>query len=119
MRTLNPPKAGLAWFSISYRLATNVSNFEVAIDNVQSAIRFVKAHAAEYNVDPDKIALIGESAGGQLAAMTALRGGDGNLVKAVVALYSPTDLVALAKSSDYIPAQFATRFEEHLGRDCY
>ncbi len=95
--------AGFAWFSISYRLATDVTQFGVAIDDVQSAIRFVKAHAAEYHVDPDRIALIGESAGGQLAAMAALRGDPGTSVRAVVAMYTPTDLVTLAKSSDYIP----------------
>ena len=95
--------AGFAWFSISYRLATNVTDFGVAIDDVQSAIRFVKEHAAEYNVDPDRIALVGESAGGQLAEMAALRGSLGASAKAVVALYAPSDLVTLAKTSEYLP----------------
>jgi alpha-L-fucosidase 2 len=62
----------------------------------------VKEHAAEYRVDPDRIALVGESAGGQLAAMAALNGEFA--VKAVVAIYTPTNLVALAKNSDLIPA---------------
>lgn len=95
--------AGFAWFSISYRLAKDVTQFGVAIDDVQSAIRFVKAHAAQYGVDPSRVALVGESAGGQLAAMAALRREPGTKVKAVVALYTPTDLVSLAKSSDYVP----------------
>lgn len=93
--------AGIAWFSISYRLATDLTQFGVAVDDVQAAIRFVKSHAAEYEVDPDRIALIGESAGGQLAAMAALR--QPGAVKAVVALYAPTDLVTLAKTSSYVP----------------
>ncbi|MBV9035172.1 MAG: alpha/beta hydrolase [Acidobacteriaceae bacterium] len=98
-------QAGLAWFSIDYRLATDVTQFGVAIDDVQSAIRYVKAHADEYNIDPNRIALIGESAGGQLAAMAVLRGGADVSVKAVVAIYTPTDLVSLVKNSRYVPAQ--------------
>ncbi len=98
-------QAGIAWFSIDYRLATDVTQFGVAIDDVQSAIRYVKAHADEYNIDPNRIALIGESAGGQLAAMAVLRGGADVAVKAVVAIYTPTDLVSLVKNSRYIPAQ--------------
>jgi acetyl esterase len=98
-------QAGLAWFSISYRLATDVTRFGVAIDDVQSAVRYVKAHADEYNIDPNRIALIGESAGGQLAAMAVLRGGADVAVKAVVAIYTPTDLVSLVKNSRYVPTQ--------------
>jgi acetyl esterase len=97
--------AGFAWFSIDYRLATDVTQFGVAVNDVEQAVRFVDAHAAEFHIDPARIALIGESAGGQLAAMAALRGGSAGTVKAVVALYAPTDLVTLVKSSDYIPAR--------------
>jgi alpha-L-fucosidase 2 len=97
--------AGFAWFSISYRLAKDLTQFGVAINDVAEAIRYVRAHAAEFNIDPDKIALIGESAGGQLAAMAALRGHGDTAVKAVVALYTPSDLVDLVQTSNYIPAQ--------------
>jgi alpha-L-fucosidase 2 len=96
--------AGFAWFSIDYRLATDVTQFGAAIDDVESAVRFVQSHAAEFNIDPERLALVGESAGGQLAAMAALRRPLPS-IKAVVALYAPTDLVTLVKSSDYIPAR--------------
>jgi acetyl esterase/lipase len=92
--------AGIAWFSISYRLMKDALQFGVAIADVEAAVRFVKAHAAEYHVDPNRIALIGESAGGQLAAMAALHGAG---VKAVVALYTPADLISLYRTSDMIP----------------
>ena len=98
-------QADFAWFSIDYRLATDVTQFGVAIDDVQSAIRYVKAHADEYNIDPNRIALIGESAGGQLAAMAVLRGGADVAVKAVVGIYTPTDLVSLVKNSRYVPVE--------------
>jgi acetyl esterase len=95
--------AGFAWFSIDYRLATDVTQFGVAIDDVEQAIRFVRSHAAEFNIDPNSLALIGESAGGQLAAMAVLRAAPDAGIKAVVALYAPTDLVTLVKNSEYIP----------------
>src|SRR4051812_50160059 len=53
--------AGFAWFSINYRLAPQFK-FPADADDVESAIRFVKANAATYKVDPKRIALIGESA---------------------------------------------------------
>src|SRR3954452_12951842 len=59
--------AGFAWFSISYRLMNDFTQFGAAIDDVSAAVRFVKTRAAEYRIDPDRIALLGESAGGQLA----------------------------------------------------
>lgn len=103
--------AGIAWFSVDYRLATDPLHFGVAVDDVISAVHFVKAHAAEYRIDPDRIALIGESAGGQLAAMAALTAPQEDSVRAVVALYAPTDLVALLDSSGLIPSQIRDRFK--------
>jgi alpha-L-fucosidase 2 len=96
-------EAGFAWFSISYRLMTDVSQFGVAVEDVLAAIRFVKTHASEFHVDPERIALVGESAGGQLAAMAALNAGPELKVRAVVALYAPTDLLSLVKNSSYVP----------------
>lgn len=96
--------AGFAWFTISYRLAVGPISFGAAIDDVEAAVRFVKEHAREYRVDPNRIALIGESAGGQLAAMAALSDAPGNSVRAVVAFYAPTDLVSLLNNSNLIPS---------------
>jgi alpha-L-fucosidase 2 len=95
--------ARIAWFSINYRLAANALQFGAAINDVEDAVRFVKAHAADYRVDPDRIALIGESAGGQLAAMAALSDDPALAVKAVVAFYTPSDLVSLVRDSELIP----------------
>jgi alpha-L-fucosidase 2 len=95
--------AGFAWFSIDYRLMNDFTQFGNAIDDVAAAVRFVKAHAAEYRVDAERIALAGESAGGQLAAMAALNGAEDLRVRAFVGLYAPMDLPALAKDSKMIP----------------
>lgn len=97
--------AGIAWFSISYTLAGNPFQVGTAVSDVEAAIQYIHSHAAKYNIDPDRIALIGESAGGQLASMAALGASVGSRVKAVVAIYTPTDMVALARNSDLIPAE--------------
>src|SRR6476620_8147991 len=102
---LLPPlsDAGFAWFSISYRLMNDVTQFGAGVEDVEAAIRFVKAHAAEYHIDPNRVALAGESAGGHLAAMAALGEDPTTRVKAVVALYAPTDLAAIARTSKQVP----------------
>jgi acetyl esterase len=97
-------EAGFACFSISYRLATQISLFGVAIEDVAAATGYVRAHAREFNVDAGRIVLVGESAGGQLAAMAALR--QGADVKAVVGLYTPSDLERIARGSKALPAPF-------------
>jgi len=103
--------AGFAWFSISYRLASDVVRnpmgaalqLGTAENDVRRAVAFVKEHASEYRVNPSKIVLIGESAGGQLASMAALRPDPEGAVQGVVAFYTPSDLVSLARTSDIIP----------------
>jgi acetyl esterase len=94
-------KAGFAWFSISYRLATNLMQFGVAVDDVKTAIDHVRTHAREYKVDPNRIAILGESAGAHLAALAVERSPES--VAAIVALYPPTDLVSLAQNARAIP----------------
>lgn len=95
--------AGFAWFSISYRLASDPLQMGAAVSDVEAAVRFVKSHAEEYRIDPERIFLVGESAGGHLAAMAALGTSPGTGVRGVVALYAPTDLAGLAKTSTLIP----------------
>lgn len=102
--------AGFAWFSIDYRLTQDISQFGSAVADIQSAIRFVKAHAAEYRVDPENLALIGESAGGQLVAMAALDPAPGTQAQAVVTMYAPADLSELLQHSDYVPRQIRESF---------
>jgi acetyl esterase len=98
-------EAGFAWFSISYRLAKQMSSLGDAVEDVEQAIRYVRAHAPEFKADPGRIVLVGESAGGQLAALAAL-GRAGSAVTAVVSLYAPTDLEQAVRGANFIPEQF-------------
>lgn len=85
-------RAGFAWFTINYRLAPQ-HPYPAAVDDVTSAIRWVKAHAAEYKVDRKRIALMGESAGGHLVALVGARHSKGATVHAVVDFYGVHDFV--------------------------
>jgi acetyl esterase/lipase len=99
--------AGFAWFSISYTLANDISRFGAAVHDVTDAIQYVMAHSAQFNVDPARIFLIGESAGAQLATLTSLRN-PGLPVRAVVAFYMPSDLEELAHSARNIHSAAAS-----------
>ena len=85
--------ANFTWFSIDYRLAPK-NHWPACYEDVQTAIRWVKAHAADYKGDPNRIALIGYSAGGQLACLAAVRAGEDTRVQAVVGVAPPTDIPA-------------------------
>ncbi|MGD0016183.1 MAG: pectinesterase family protein [Verrucomicrobiia bacterium] len=85
--------AKFAWFSINYRLAPK-HRWPACLDDVETAVRWVKAHAAEYKGDPQRIALIGYSAGGHLVCQAAVIGKDDIRVQAAVGFAPPTDQVA-------------------------
>lgn len=84
-------KAGFVWFTIDYRLAPT-HRWPALADDVQTAIRWVREHGKEYKVDPKRIALIGESAGGHLVSYVGAVGKDDTSVAAVVPFYAPHDL---------------------------
>jgi acetyl esterase/lipase len=96
---------GYVAFAPQYRFCpTEV--FPAQVHDVKAAVRFIKANAQKYQVDPDRIGAIGFSAGGHLALMLGLTspsdGLEGNVpsgapdsrVKAVVNYFGPTDLAA-------------------------
>ena len=84
--------AGFAWFSINYRLAPK-HPYPACVEDVETALSWVKEHAAEFQVDPKRIAFSGESAGGHLVALSAVRATDATRVAAVVPFYGVFDLV--------------------------
>jgi acetyl esterase/lipase len=64
---------GYALFTIDYRLG-RPGRYPAAVYDAKAAIQFVRAKAAEFDVDPGRIGLMGDSAGGYLAALLALAG---------------------------------------------
>jgi len=100
---LHFPQRGYATATISYRLSDE-AEFPAPVQDVKCAVRWMRANAATYGIDPNRIALVGGSAGGHLAMMAAYtsdlpkfegNGGHANAssrVQAVVNLYGPSDL---------------------------
>jgi acetyl esterase len=83
--------AGFGWFTMNYRMAPDFQ-LPQGSEDVDSAIRWVRANAAKYHVDPNKIALAGESAGGFLVAYAGVKAKPDTRVAAVVDFYGPNDL---------------------------
>jgi acetyl esterase/lipase len=106
-------KRGYAVAGVDYSTAYR-SRFPEAAEDVKLAIRFLRAHAGEYGIDPRRVALMGESAGGYLSAFCALTGKDrapgkggyenyGSEVQAAIPWYPPVRMAdmdtSLEKSS--------------------
>jgi acetyl esterase/lipase len=99
---------GFVAVSVSYRLAPQ-HKFPAQILDVKTAIRYLRAHAKELNIDPDRIGVVGFSAGGHLAALVGTTdksaGFDEGLyleqssrVKCVVDFFGPADLTLYAET---------------------
>ncbi|MDQ6622513.1 MAG: alpha/beta hydrolase [Verrucomicrobiota bacterium] len=82
---------GYAVVAINYRHAPKFP-FPAAVDDVFRALDYLKAHASELHLDPTRIALVGRSAGGQIALSAAYSGREPG-VRGVVGFYAPADLV--------------------------
>ena len=104
-RTFEPEAREVAakgWvaFSINYRLDESPA-FPAEIDDAQTAVRWVRSHAAEYRVDPKRIGALGESAGGHLTGMLATLGEGsqevGARIRVGVSWSGPMDLAELAR----------------------
>jgi acetyl esterase/lipase len=102
---------GYALFAISYRLAKKGEKmFPQAVQDVLAAVQFLRASAGQFKIDPERIGLLGASAGAHLASLAAL-GGTSDVfkggyprdphatvstkVKALVGIYGVYDLVEM------------------------
>jgi acetyl esterase/lipase len=84
--------AGFTTFCINYRLAPK-NRWPDCLEDLQAAIRWAKANAAQYKGNPNQIGLIGHSSGGHLVCLATTIAGPDTQVQAVVGLAPPTDLV--------------------------
>ena len=119
-------KRGYIAASIEYRLS-NSAHFPAQIEDVKKAIRFLRAHADEYGIDPDRVAVGGESAGGNLASMVGVTNDiaafdvgeypeQSSHVSAVVNVYGPAVLVKEPgkRSMDGIPLPDTTGYSRTI-----
>lgn len=68
-------KSGYVAFTVEYRLSTEAL-YPAAIYDVKAALRWIRANAAKYHTDPEKIAVLGFSAGGEIAAFMGVTAGN-------------------------------------------
>jgi len=104
---------GYAVVCVNYRLSREAI-FPAAILDLKAALRFLRANAAKFNLDPERIAAWGDSAGGNLASMlgatagvpaledlTMGNAGESSNVQAVVDFYGPTDFANMDNAFAY------------------
>ncbi|HVZ33893.1 MAG TPA: alpha/beta hydrolase, partial [Polyangiaceae bacterium] len=102
---------GWALASVDYRLSTT-AKFPAQIFDIKAAIRFLRAHAAEYGYPPDRFVIAGSSAGAHLAALVGVSNGERDLegtlgdnpgvssdVQAIVSLYGASNLTSILSQS--------------------
>lgn len=99
---------GFVAATVQYRLAPKFK-WPAMLDDVQTAVRFLRTNAAQYGIDPNRFAASGASAGGHLSLLLGYRdtrdpkpteyGGLSSRVSAVLDIFGPTDL-----SRDYPPS---------------
>lgn len=93
--------------TVGHRDATKGHPFPCYLQDVKCAIRFLRAHADEYNIDGERVAIWGTSSGGNTALLAALTADDpryeteeyagfSDAVKAAVSCFGPTDLFDIA-----------------------
>ncbi len=99
--------AGYVVASIEYRTTRHAATYEEGIADVRAAIVFLRDHASEYGIDPSRVAVWGESAGGYLASMVGVTNGHqrfdpaaGGKVLAVVNKFGGSSLARLAEGFD-------------------
>ena len=102
---------GYVVFPVSHLSQPKATVSEI-VEDMHRAVRFIRYHAGDYNIDPLRIGVTGGSAGGHLSLMMATRGGAGDAdssdpvdhesssVQAVAIFYPVTDLLNLGESTE-------------------
>lgn len=86
--------------SVNYRLADGkTTDFISELSDCRDAIKWVRRNAAKYNINPDKIALWGTSAGAHLSLVCGYQPTDSTKVNFILDFYGPTDLNKLFRTS--------------------
>jgi len=104
-------RRGYTLFAVSHLSQPQATVMEIVAD-VNRAVRFIRHHAGQYEIDPNRIGVTGGSAGGHLSLMLATRGGPGpadandpadrrsSAVQAAAVFFPVTDLLNLGSSTE-------------------
>lgn len=97
---------GYVGMAIDYDLSPGV-RFPIALEECKEAVRWLRAHATQYHVDPNRIAIAGGSAGGELAALVALTNGDTRYEVGALKNFSSSVKAAILYSADLDLTKFS------------
>lgn len=130
-RLLDFIKKGYAFASIEYRLSEEAI-FPAAVLDCRECIRYIKSHAKEFKIDPNRIATIGGSAGGNLSAMLAMNIPNGSFIgengktyaespsiKCAIDWFGPTDFIAMDEEAMNNGVSFTDHNEPYSAESCY
>ncbi len=119
-------RSGFVAFSVDYRLLQGKENrWPAQLDDVQRAVRWVRANAAKYGVNPERVGAFGHSAGAQLAALLGMEETRDNSdpalakyssrVQAVVDVSGPTDFTTNRNHDDvaFLENFLGTDYSKH------
>jgi acetyl esterase/lipase len=107
-------RSGFVAFAVDYRLLQGSQNrWPAQLDDVQRAVRWVRANAAKYGVNPDRIGAFGHSAGAQLAALLGMEETRDNSDPALAKYSSRVQAVVEVSG----PVDFTTREYDPEGRE--
>lgn len=107
---------GIVIAAVQYREST-IARYPAQVEDVEHAAMFLMSKAEAFHIDTDRMFLAGNSSGGHIALMTALRSANGirdvgefhaGLIKGVIAESAPTDMFLCAAEpiSDFMPKDF-------------
>ena len=113
-------QSGYAAAIVGYRPST-VAKSPAQLMDIKSSIRYLRANADAYNIDPDRVAIWGTSSGGHIASLVGLtegierfetkdNGEESSSVKAVINFFGPTDFLRM----DDFPSAIAHNEAHHL-----
>jgi acetyl esterase/lipase len=103
-------QSGYALASVDYRLSTE-AKFPAPIHDIKASIRYLRANAADYGYNADKIIIAGSSAGGHLAALVGVTNNDKEL-EGDLGQFTETSSAVQAIIDYYGPANFTTILQQ-------
>ena len=119
-------KAGYIVATVQHRNSLDGHAFPAFLEDVKTAIRYLRTNAAKYSIDPQRVAIWGTSSGANAALLVGLTGDDpryktndyadqSDAVNAVVS-FAPTDVIDTFKNADRVPGSDILQYSL-FGRD--
>ena len=120
-------KAGYIVATVQHRNSLDGHAFPAFLEDVKTAIRYLRTNAAKYSIDPQRVAIWGTSSGANAALLVGLTGDDpryktndyadqSDAVNAVVSCFAPTDVIDTFKNADRVPGSDILQYSL-FGRD--